>query len=520
MNLPRRASSSLLSEGPKSNRSLTLRRDTGRFSALWCFIPALKGDSSQLIWSGGLILVGLGLSLVTAQLVVDGAWPIALGIILALPALILLHKYPLLGLMLWLLLAPFLVVTQGGGIRRVYWVIHRALPPATIGILLLSHFLRVHRRRLPRLGWAELAMAGYVTVSAVSVIYLSDEVAATLYLLYDRVFVPMCLYLLVRLTMPDEKDLTRLLPVILFLLISQSVIGILSWTAPGVLPKAWLGRAGLRTTGSLRNYGVFSTTVVFAGLFIFQRAMYHRPNLLRLGYLASFILAMFMVFLSFSRGSWLGGLVAVWGLFYLYPRFMLRLSAVVTPLVLLIISVLLANYLSFAQSRLYSDGSQESALSRLPVFYAAYRMFEAKPLFGWGYGNFDRYDRQFQERVGDLINPEKDLASHNLYLTIIAEQGITGITLFLAPMVWWLALTLKALPKMPPEGFWSRKLMIIFWLVILDHFIVNNFTNMKVVFGLGMWWITLGLIAHLVYVHLTPAPAGAPAPARAAPPAL
>ncbi len=38
-------------------------------------------------------------------------------------------------------------------------------------------------------------------------------------------------------------------------------------------------------------------------------------------------------------------------------------------------------------------------------------MFQARPLFGWGYGNFDRYDREFQGRAADLVNSGKRLHS-------------------------------------------------------------------------------------------------------------
>ena len=40
--------------------------------------------------------------------------------------------------------------------------------------------------------------------------------------------------------------------------------------------------------------------------------------------------------------------------------------------------------------------------------------------------------------------------------------------------------------------------MIIFWLLLIFHFIVNNFSNMRVVYGLGLWWITLGFIGVMV----------------------
>jgi O-antigen ligase len=288
-------------------------------------------------------------------------------------------------------------------------------------------------------------------------------------------------------------------------LFAQSIIGILSWSAPQLLPSAWLTRVGLRTTGSLRAYSVLTTTVITCGLLILQTALnLELSKKLRLLLFGSFVLTYFMVFLSFSRGSWLAGIVVLMGLTVLYPRFILRLGLTTVPVIVILLSIgVLSAQAEWAGQRFYSDQSEEAALSRLPIYYASYRMFEAKPVWGWGYGNFDRFDRLFQERVGDLINPVKDHASHNVYLTIVAEQGFVGIFFFLAPLLWWLALTIKALPKLSAEGFWSRKLLIIFWLMLVFHIIVNNFSNMRVVYGLGLWWITLGFIAVIVSSSLS-----------------
>jgi O-antigen ligase len=129
-------------------------------------------------------------------------------------------------------------------------------------------------------------------------------------------------------------------------------------------------------------------------------------------------------------------------------------------------------------------------------------MFMAKPLFGWGYSNFFRDDREFQARVGDLVNAAKDHASHNLYLTILAEQGLSGILLYLTPLAWWFFVSLKALPRMPSTGFGSRKLLATLWLAVAYFVIVNNFFNTIIVYSLGLWWIMLALIATVAHYHL------------------
>ena len=129
---------------------------------------------------------------------------------------------------------------------------------------------------------------------------------------------------------------------------------------------------------------------------------------------------------------------------------------------------------------------------------ASLRMVEERPLFGWGYENFDRYDRQFQSSVADLVVPEKDHASHNVYLTILAEQGLVGFALYISPALWWLALTPSALRHMPRAGFFSRRLLVSLWLVVLAFVVVSNFANMRVVFGVSLWWVLLGFIGTIV----------------------
>jgi len=395
--------------------------------------------------------------------------------------------------MIWLLLDPFLMTTPTMSGRMVYWMVHRALPPVAVGVLAIGYLMRI--RKFPQLGLAELAMIGYVCASLFSIALYNKTPQSTAYLFYDRVVSPMFLYLIIRLSMPGEKELKQLVPAIFFLGVTQASIGILSWLAPQFLPQEWLRLEDQRTTGSLVTPSVFTSAMVFAGLLLLHSAFDRKPGLIRTIYLCVFSLSIFCIFISFSRASWLAGILVLLGLIYLYPKFMLRWALVVVPTAILIVGTLYVGYFYDPSERL---NERDSALSRLPTVLAAYRMFEAKPVLGWGYGNFSYYDRPFQERVRDLVDARRDTASHNLYLTTLAEQGILGLTLFLTPVIWWLFETIRMKHQIPAEGFWNKKLLFLLWLVILNHLIVNNFSQMWIGFGYGMWWLTLGLIANLL----------------------
>ena len=339
----------------------------------------------------------------------------------------------------------------------------------------------------------------YVVLTVGSIFMQGFDVVATLIRFYDKVFIPMCLFWMVKLSAPQEKNLKWLVLVAFFITVTQVAIGSISWIIPSVLPSSWLSYVGARTTGSLKSVSVYTTTLTFTGVFLLYAGMKMKPGWKRNILILTYLSTLYAIFISFSRASWLAGIFVLLGILIIYPRFMMRLAIRILPIVLILGGTFMVSQIQTAKDRLYSDSSTHSALSRLPVLLAAYRMFEQKPVFGWGYDNFDRYDRQFQSRFGDLVNPdEKDHTSHNMYLTRLAEQGVVGLTLVLAPVFLLLFRTLKVRHRLPRSGLKSGSMASLLWLVVLSFIIVNNFAPMVVVFGLGVYWITLGLIANIL----------------------
>jgi O-antigen ligase len=441
------------------------------------------------------IFVGLG----TAYLIVSGDWLIASVLVFSLPAFIILIRFPYISLIIWLVLSPFLVQTPTMPERMIYWLIHRLLPVVTLTVIFVSSSLRITKRQLPRLGVVEYAMFGYIVVSIASIFLQSNNVSGTLIHFYDRTFIPICFYLIVRLISPGEQKLKLLVPIALYLVLTQVTIGTLAWIAPSLLRSDWLTYVGARTIGSLGSPGVYSTTLIFGGVFLLYAATRMKPGWKRNYLYFSFLASIFGVLITFSRASWLAGILLLLGVFALYPKLLIRLTIKFLPIILILGGAFMVSQIEYAKTRFYSDDSAHSALSRLPVLVAAYRMFEQKPIFGWGYGNFDRYDRQFQGRFGDLVNPvEKDLTSHNVYMTLLAEQGLVGIALVLAPTIFLLLRSFRIRSRLPRSGFQSQKMLIMLWLVVLGYFVVVSFSPMVVVFGLSLQFITLGLIANIV----------------------
>lgn len=450
---------------------------------------------------GGALLVVLGQGLavlltgvLVAYLLASGLWVVAFGLLVALPAFVFLHRAPLVALAVWIVAAPYLLQT-GGMVRYAYWTVHRVLPLAIVVVLVVSRMLRLRTRPLERLGPPELLMVGYLIVSVLSVAYAAGDVGGSLLHLYDRVVVPMCLYLVVRLTRPTDESLRLLVPVAALTVLAQGAIGAASWVAPGALPTDWLGRQGTRTVGSLGSPSVYGLTMLAAGAFLLHAAASERRLWVKVALRSLFALAVLMSVITFTRGVWLAAAIVVGALALVHPGQLRRVALGAIPLVV----VVLLTGAASSQIRTIEDrlGNEQTVLSRLPIALAAWRMFEEKPITGWGFGNFDQFDRDFQGEAAGFV-PEKDHSSHNVYLTLLAEQGLVGTLLFLGPALWLLARTVAVFPWLPRTGWRSRKLVVLLWALLAAHVAVNSFSNMKVVFGLGQWWLALGLIATMV----------------------
>jgi O-antigen ligase len=443
-----------------------------------------------------LALGGAALALIVADFAMSETYLLAIAGVVTLPIAAALYRRPIAVVALWILLAPLVMVVDESSARRVFWLVHRMLPLAGLGAILLGPVLGTSMRRLPRPGKLELLMAGYLIATLLSIAYTSPERSADVYLLYDRIAVPMMLFLMLRWAGPDDLTIDRWFPVLAFLVLSQAAFGALSWVAPELLPDAWLNRAGSRTTGSLRHPNVYGISLLFGAALTFHLGRTAPSgSLRRVAAVPLLTIGCTLAVLTLSRATWLATIIVLVGIACLHPRAVAKTFVVAVPAIALLLSSgALGITTEGTSNRLYSATSEESALSRLPVVVASVRMLEAKPVTGWGYNRFDDLDQRFQESIPGLYVPTKNHASHNLYLTILAEQGFVGFALYLGPALVLVARSLRSRPYLRSRPRDRLQLMTL-WLVLAGHFTVTMFSNMRVSFGLGVWWICLGLIA-------------------------
>jgi O-antigen ligase len=293
----------------------------------------------------------------------------------------------------------------------------------------------------------------------------------------------------------------------LLLNVAEYAIGLLSWFAPRVLPSIWhSGLIGSRIMGTFGQPAVYACILILFSVLFYHNAMNLPKGSRRTLQILALALGMVCIFFTFTRGAWLAGILVLLGLLYLYPKPTGLLVSMVILIMLILSTGPLAHEFTHAADRL--ESAEEGGKLRLVLANAGRRMFDARPVFGWGFSNYDRYDWKFLERVEETTPTPWQVrqgTSHHTYLTILAEMGAVGFFFYAFPVIWWLVFTIKALPRLPKEGFWNRRLLIAMWLPIGIHIFLAQDMDMRFFpYCLTLFWINLGLIANMVQTHLQP----------------
>ena len=155
-----------------------------------------------------LVLLGLMLGVIAAYLISQGNWVIAAAVVIMIPSTVLLNEQPFLGVILWLLVMPFVSVFPRSDLA--YWVFYRILPLALLGLAVLSRILKVRTHPPVRIGPPELAMGLLAMMVPAFIIFFQTDPSMALIRFGDRIILPFCMYMVVRLTAPRKNEFTQL----------------------------------------------------------------------------------------------------------------------------------------------------------------------------------------------------------------------------------------------------------------------------------------------------------------------
>lgn len=201
----------------------------------------------------------------------------------------------------------------------------------------------------------------------------------------------------------------------------------------------------------------------------------------KLVFLGTVLFAIHPIFFSYSRGAYLAalGALAAFGLLKKRSMLIVLLVLVITWKTLLPASVVDRVMMTTTDS----GELEHSAAVRLVLWRHAMGLFEQNPVFGVGFGAFG-------------LTVPKDLGytdSHNVYLKVLSEQGIVGLSLLL--FIFYRALRSSVrLMRMGRTPF-QRGLGLGFLGCIVAMLIANGFGDRWSYFAVGgYFWVLWGLV--------------------------
>ena len=163
-----------------------------------------------------------------------------------------------------------------------------------------------------------------------------------------------------------------------------------------------------------------------------------KPKFVRYG--ALFLLSVVALLLTSKRGPLLFCGVALVAVYFISEKKHLIKKIVIFCIICataVACFYLLARYipeLTYTIERFTNSGQDESTKERMQMWKLAKKMFKENPLFGNGtYSYRLEYSNYFGNRFQSLGNEDyqKFLNTHNVFLQVLAENGIVGFLLFL-----------------------------------------------------------------------------------------
>jgi O-antigen ligase len=116
--------------------------------------------------------------------------------------------------------------------------------------------------------------------------------------------------------------------------------------------------------------------------------------------------------------------------------------------------------------------TRQSTNMRKAFAYTSWKMFQDRPLLGFGFGQYARAKQSYltDQQVDLQLEQIRNYSHHNTYLAVLTETGLAGFSLLVALQLSWVYTAWKLIrsERSPP---WARRhgllllgvLAIVFW---------------------------------------------------------
>jgi O-antigen ligase len=433
-----------------------------------------------------LLVVGVGVSIAFGASASRETAELIVSILVILLLMLSIMKNPLNGLLLLLVLTPFL--EEKIGVPLGIGIPDLSFSRFTLALLAIFMLARasIGRFQFQKPGLAELCIIAMPIGIAFSA-PLVDNPISVIQTAFTRYFAPLALYFFARNLVQSKEDLHKLFAAIVlfgFLAalygIYESITGNILFVVEGTevdylqvthrdtdltLLRGLLGRSG--------NFGrVLVSTIPVTFYLIFESKRSIRKSLLT----GAILIQFYVLLITFNRTSWYALPISFTIIQFFYPKFRK------VYFVVLIASV--AAFFAFSQqinsSEVVTERVQRSTETyggRSFRWEAAYNMWKEKPIRGWGFGQFEKVSGKY--RTDGIQGNFR--AIENDYLAIMVAAGLLG----LAPYAVFLFVTfinsllVFARARGPDwEGFVKPETVTIYWAVTIS-LLITSYTQVQ-----------------------------------------
>lgn len=239
-----------------------------------------------------------------------------------------------------------------------------------------------------------------------------------------------------------------------------------------------------RSRGPLLNpaaNGMLLGLCLGAGLMTWPRAPRWR-QLLLIGFCALLCVG---IFCTMTRSAWMGGVLGLLLLLFLVlPRFYrpwLLTAAVLGSVAL--VATQWANIVEFKRDKYVSARDTASSAELRPILATiAWEMFCDRPLLGCGFGHYeDQHGNYLSNRKVDVpLEQGRGYVQHNLWLSLLTETGLVGLTLFALLIITWLQSAWR-LWRTDSAPLWMRQMGLLFLVVLANYAMNGMFHDMSII---------------------------------------
>lgn len=205
------------------------------------------------------------------------------------------------------------------------------------------------------------------------------------------------------------------------------------------------------------------------------------------------LFGIYILWLTFSRGAWLGFATAVMGMMLIYtitrrwtkPLIWRGIGLMGAIIFMGAIFVGLYHPFLLARTGVRDEYVESRAINERAIHLSiAYRAFEQSPVLGVGIGNFAWYATYYL-RYALRVDMKGDNI-HNVYLLALTELGIIGLLLLVAGLF----ASINHIPADPHQlALWGAVVA----LAVVGLF--DHYTWSMLAYG-GLWWGLMGAVLH------------------------